>query len=69
MYRFLSLFTLFVTFGGYFAARENDRVTYLPRLDGPQPNFRHYAGYLKATDKRNFFYWYLDQFNIDNVIV
>ena len=39
-----------------YAAREQDRVEYLPGLD-PQPDFDHYAGYLHVDDNKKFFYW------------
>ena len=41
-----------------FAAREEDRVDYLPGLDeNDQPTFNHYAGYLNASSGSRFFYW------------
>ena len=38
------------------AAVDEDRVLFLPGLD-VQPTFNHYAGYLKASGTKNFFYW------------
>ena len=41
-----------------FAAREEDKVDYLPGLpDDEQPTFNHYAGYLNASGGSKFFYW------------
>ena len=51
---YLLCFTLIVT--TVFCAREADRVTYLPGLE-EQPTFKHYAGYLDATDGKQLFYW------------
>jgi hypothetical protein len=42
---------------GASAAPEADRVLSLPGLEGPEPTFNHYAGYLNATNGKHFFYW------------
>ncbi len=41
-------------------AREEDEVLFLPGLEEngePQPDFKHYAGYLDATDDNLLWYW------------
>ena len=52
----VSLILLVILAGSVQAAREEDRVTYLPGLD-PQPDFNHYAGYLDVDGNKKFFYW------------
>lgn len=45
------------------AAPAEDLVTSLPDLEGPQPTFNHYAGYLTASPGRHFFYWFVESEN------
>ena len=57
-WRQISALVLVVTTGISLAAREQDRVDFLPGLDlDEQPQFNHYAGYLNASGANKFFYW------------
>jgi cathepsin A (carboxypeptidase C) len=46
-----------------FAAREEDRVDFLPGLDEQPEDFDHYAGYLTATNGTKLFYWFVESEN------
>ena len=53
-----------VTIEVSWSAPDEDEVTFIPGLD-PQPDFKHYAGYLDATDGKHHFYWYAQKNILD----
>ena len=53
-------YLLFVCLPAVLGAREEDEVLFLPGLEEngePQPQFKHYAGYLDATEYNLLWYW------------
>jgi|UniRef100_A0AC35GG27 cathepsin A (carboxypeptidase C) len=58
----LIIFVVAALFVTAFAAPAADLVTSLPGANFTIP-FKHYSGYLKASDKKQFHYWFTEAYN------